>query len=164
MHGGVSAMGLENIFAVAQISTSGLSAERLRMEVVANNIANANTTRTAGGGPYRRQDVVFSTILNEQIRRGGDLRRGDLRSERQGPLLCGGVEVVGVVDDLSEFPRIFQPGHPDADAEGFLQMPNIAIPLEMVNLLTANRAYEANLKVLQAFRQQAEQALSLLRG
>src|SRR5262249_29141611 len=134
---------------------SGLSAERLRMEVAANNIANANATRTSAGGPYRRQDVVFASVLNEHVR--------GRRHGHPGPSSLG-VEGVGVVDDMSELPRIFQPGHPDADADGFLLMPNVQVPIEMVNLMTANRAYEANLKVMQAFRQQAEQALIILRG
>jgi flagellar basal-body rod protein FlgC len=75
-----------------------------------------------------------------------------------------GVQVVGVVDDPSEFPRVYNPGHPDADAQGFVQMPNVSLPMEMVNLMTASRAYEANLKVLQALRQQMDQVLALLRN
>jgi flagellar basal-body rod protein FlgC len=71
--------------------------------------------------------------------------------------------VDGVIDDPSELPRVYSPGHPDADASGYVTMPNVQLPIEMVNLITANRAYEANLKVLQAFRQQAEQALVLVR-
>jgi len=146
-------MDLPRIFSATDISASGLSAERRRMEVVASNIANANATRTPQGGSYRRQDVVFETVLREH------LRGRHTATER-----FGGVRVLGIVDDLSELPRIFQPGHPDADADGFVTMPNVSMPLEMVNLMTANRGYEANLKVLQAFRQQAEMALSLLRG
>lgn len=125
------------------------------MEVVANNIANAYTTRTAEGGPYRRQEVVFAALLNERLNgRHGPHHRAGL----------GGVQVVGVVNDQSELQRVFNPGHPDADNEGFVLMPNVFLPLEMVDLMTATRAYEANLKVLQAFRQQAEGALVLLRG
>jgi flagellar basal-body rod protein FlgC len=142
---------MDPIFAATNISASGLSAERLRMEVVANNIANANATRSPQGGPYRRQQVVFEAALAEQLR-GGRSGAG------------GGVQVVDIVDDPSELPRIFNPGHPDADAQGFVLMPNVQLPMEMVDLMTANRAYEANLKVLQAFRQQAETALTLLRG
>lgn len=141
---------MSSIFAAANISASGLSAERARMEVVAQNIANASTTRTPGGGPYRRQEVVFSSVLDQQ-------QAGAAPG-------FGGVKVVGIVDDASELPRIYQPGHPDADPEGYVLMPNVQIPMEMVDLMTANRAYEANLKVLQAFRQQAEQTLTLLRG
>ena len=145
-------MAMDQIFAATNISASGLSAERQRMEVVANNIANANATRSPQGGPYRRQQVVFETALAEQLRGG--------RSGAGG----AGVQVVDIVDDPSELPRIFNPGHPDADAQGFVLMPNVQLPMEMVDLMTANRAYEANLKVLQAFRQQAETALTLLRG
>jgi len=143
---------MERIFAATNISASGLSAERTRMEVVAQNIANANTTRMPDGGPYRRQQVVFSSLLNNQLAGPG------------GQSGLGGVQVVGIVNDPTEMPRIHQPGHPDADANGFVVLPNVQIPMEMVDLMTANRAYEANLKVLQAFRQQAEQSLSLLRG
>jgi flagellar basal-body rod protein FlgC len=144
---------LDRLLIATDISASGLSAERLRMEVVAQNIANAHSTRTPQGGPYRRQDVVFETVLHEQL-------HGRCRRMLEG----GGVHVVGVIDDPSELPRVYSPGHPDADPEGFVIMPNVQLPIEMVNLMTANRAYEANLKVLQAFRQQAEQALTLLRG
>jgi flagellar basal-body rod protein FlgC len=140
-------MSFENILGAANISSSGLSAERLRMEVVANNIANAYSTRTPGGGPFRRQDVVFSAVL--------DRRLGSSKGANQ----LGGVCAVDIVDDMSELPRVYNPGHPDADANGFVVMPNVQMANEMVNLMTANRAYEANLKVLQAFRQQAEQAL-----
>src|SRR5437764_4999589 len=87
------------------ISSSGMSAERLRMEVVANNIANAMSTRTPGGGPYRRQDVVFATVLGDHVGHGN------------GEPQLGGVQAVGVVDDPSEFIKIYQPGHPDADRE-----------------------------------------------
>jgi flagellar basal-body rod protein FlgC len=146
-------MAFDDLLAVTNISSSGLSAERLRMEVVANNIANAYTTRTANGGPFRRQDVVFATVLNEHVRGG-----------KQASTAFGGVQAVEVIDDPSEFPRIYSPGHPDADAEGYLQMPNVRLPVEMVNLITASRAYEANLRVLQFFRQMAEQTLTLSRG
>jgi flagellar basal-body rod protein FlgC len=145
-------MSLDSVFAATNISASGLSAERTRMEVVANNIANAYATRTPQGGPYRRQTVVFESLLNNALR------------GRQGSAAGAGVRVADVVGDPSELPRVFNPGHPDADEQGFVQMPNVQMPLEMVDLMTANRAYEANLKVLQAFRQQAEMALSLLRG
>lgn len=140
-------MNFDRMLSATNISASGLSAERLRMEVVANNIANAFSTRGPGGGPFRRQDVVFAAVLNDFVDTG----------------LGGGVQVVGVVDDLSEMPRVHNPGHPDADGDGFVVMPNVFIPIEMVNLITANRAYEANLKVLQAFRQQIDQALILIR-
>ena len=148
-------MAFDDFLSATNISASGLSAERTRMEVVANNIANAYSTRSVNGGPYRRKEVVFSTVLDERMRPGqssGGSRGG-----------LGGVRVDGVVDDNSEFIKQYNPGHPDADKEGFVLMPNIRLPVEMVNLITASRAYEANLKVLQSFRQTAEQALALAR-
>ena len=146
-------MSFDALLSGGNISASGLSAERMRMEVIANNIANAMSTRSAGGGgPFRRQEILFESIMNEQT----------LGTRHAKPDL-GGVRVVGVVDDPSELPRIYDPGHPDADDRGFVTMPNVFLPIEMVNLMTASRAYEANLKVLQTLRQQLEQTLSLLR-
>jgi len=145
-------MGFESMFGATNVSASGMSAERLRMEVVANNIANANSTRTPQGGPYRRQDVVFSSVLNQRLRGGN------------GGAQLGGVQVTDVVDDMSELPLVYNPGHPDANAQGFVAMPNVQLAKEMVNLMMANRGYEANLKVMQAFRQQAEQILAIGRS
>lgn len=144
-------MPFNTLFAAGAISGTGMSAERFRMEVIANNIANANSTRSANGGPFRRQDVVFAEVLGGQLRPAG------------APAL-GGVEATEVVEDPTELPRVYNPGHPDADAEGFVRMPNVQLPIEMVNLLTASRAYEANLRAAQTFRQMNEQALTLLRG
>lgn len=144
-------MSFDDLLSGCNICTTGLSAERLRMEVVASNIANAQTTRGPNGGPYRRQQVLFEATLNNR-----------LRAAAGGPALLG-VNVVGVHDDPTELPRVYQPGHPDADMQGFVTMPNVSLPIEMVNLMTANRAYEANLKVLQAIRRQMEQVVGLLR-
>jgi flagellar basal-body rod protein FlgC len=146
-------MSFDQIMGAANISASGLTAERVRMEVVANNIANAFSTRSASGGPFRRQDVLFGAVLDKQLR-GGRGGQGNLN----------GVQVLGIINDSSDFPVILNPGHPDANGDGYVAMPNVSLPIEMVNLITANRAYEANLKVLQAFRQQADQILSILRG
>jgi flagellar basal-body rod protein FlgC len=138
-----------NLFAASAISGTGLSAERYRMEVIANNIANAHSTKSANGGPYRRQEVVFTEALGRAT--GG-----------HPPL--GGVEVVELVEDPTELPLVYMPGHPEADADGMVRMPNVNLPLEMVNLLTASRAYEANLRAAQTFRTLNEQALILIRG
>jgi flagellar basal-body rod protein FlgC len=145
-------MAFDQLLVGGNISASGLMAERLRMEVIANNIANAMSTRSPDGGPYRRQDVLFETVMNEQT----------LGNPGVTPDM-GGVRVAGIVADNSELPRIHDPGHPDADDSGFVTMPNVFLPIEMVNLMTASRAYEANLKVLQTLRQQLEQTLTLLR-
>ncbi|MCS6866423.1 MAG: flagellar basal body rod protein FlgC [Gemmataceae bacterium] len=144
-------MPFQDVLGAGAISASGLAAERLRMEVIANNIANANSTRSANGGPYRRQDVVFAEVLDDSLRPLG------LPAFR-------GVQAVALIEDPSELPRIYLPGHPDADANGFVAMPNVQLPIEMVNLVTAARAYEANLRTAQTFRQMNEQALVLLRG
>lgn len=146
-------MAFDDLLVAGNISASGMTAERRRMEVIANNIANAMSTNSPGGGPFRRQDVLFEAIMNEQVN-GSDPTRSTL----------GGVRVVDVVDDPSELPRIHDPGHPDADEDGFVSMPNVFLPIEMVNLMTATRSYEANLKVLQTLRQQLEQTLTLLRN
>lgn len=143
-------MSFDSAFGALNIAASGLSAERLRMEVVANNIANASATRTPEGGPYRRRDVVFETVL-DGVQSNGDQK-------------LGGVRVAGLVADPSELPRVFQPGHPDADGEGFVSMPNVQLPVEMVNLITASRAYEANLRVAQSFLELSQSALALTRG
>jgi len=149
-------MGFDATFNAFNISASGLTAERLRMEVVANNIANASVTRTPEGGPYRRKDVVFETAL---------ARSGQLQSGQQSSSGLGGVDVVGVIEDSSEMPRVFNPNHPDADpADGFVTMPNVSLPIEMVNLITATRAYEANLKAAQAFTDMSQQAIGILKG
>lgn len=143
-------MSFDTSLGTLNIAASGLSAERTRMEVVAHNIANAAVTRTPEGGPYRRQDVAFETVL------AGVEANGDPR--------LGGVRVAGLVADMSELPRVFNPGHPDADADGFVTMPNVSLPVEMVNLITASRAYEANLRVAQSFLELSQSALALTRG
>jgi flagellar basal-body rod protein FlgC len=141
-----------NLFAGALISASGMSAERLRMEVVANNIANANSTRSAEGGPYRRQHLVFASALNDA-------------SGKETVAGLKGVEIIGTATDQSEFPLVYNPGHPDADPEtGLLAMPNVKLPHEMVDLITASRSYEANLKALTSYKQMVENTLRLLRG
>lgn len=142
-------MVFRNTFSAAEIAATGLRAERIRMEVSAMNLANAHATRTPQGGPYRRQQPVFAAAMQSAA--------GRLRS-------LGGVEVAGVEPDESPFPRLYEPGHPDADGEGFVELPNVSLPLEMVDLLTASRSYEANLKSLETFRKMVEQTLDLIRS
>jgi flagellar basal-body rod protein FlgC len=137
-------------FSATDISASGLAAERLRMEVVASNLANAQTTRTPEGGPYRRREVVFGAVYEAARDRGSDA-----------PI--GGVEVLGVRDDMSALPMVYRPGHPDANAAGMVFMPNVNPATEMVDMITANRSYEANLTALRSFRDMTENILTLLR-
>lgn len=147
-------MSMKSILSGMEISSSGLASERLRMEVAANNIANIHSTRTPEGGPYQRQTVTFASAMRQQMLQPNGAVEGTLR----------GVEVIGINSDPTPGPQIHDPGHPDADAEGFVRMPNVNLSHEMVDMMTASRAYEANLKAMETFRQMAEQSLSLLRG
>lgn len=133
------------------ISASGLAAERLRMEITANNIANAGTTMTETGDPYRRQMVVFESVMEQAARSNGKHR-------------YHGVEVTGIDGDMSDFPEIYNPGHPHANEEGLVRLSNVKIPEEMVDLITASRAYEANTRAISTFKEMIEQTLSLLQG
>jgi flagellar basal-body rod protein FlgC len=138
-------MGLDGIFSGTQVSVSGLRAERLRMEVVAQNIANAEVTRAGPSGePYRRQVVLFAQALGQA--------RGKLPD---------GVRVQGVVQEKTPFQLVYRPGHPDADEKGYLALPNVNLPFEMVDLATSARAYEANLAAIRAWKEISEHALSI---
>lgn len=147
-------MGFEDTLAVINIAATGMSAERMRMEVVANNIANAASTRTANGGPFRRQDLVFSAVMGEAQAASGP----------RGTPHLGGVRVVDTVEDPSEPILQYEPGHPDADANGMVKYPNVRLPVEMTNLITASRAYEANVRVATTWKQMMEQSFVLIRG
>jgi flagellar basal-body rod protein FlgC len=149
-------MGFGNLFSSTGISGSALAAERLRMEVAANNIANANSTRSLEGGAYRRQQVIFEAAMEHAL-------GGEPSGRASSATGLAGVRVVGIEADQSPLHKVHNPGHPDADENGYVEMPNVTMPREMIDLITASRAYEANLKSLQTFRQMAEQALSLMR-
>ncbi len=135
----------------SQLTASALNAEKLRMQIIAQNIANANTTQTASGEPYRRQLVAFESVLN----RSTGLEPSDPASHLQG------VRVSGVFDDLSEFKRIYNPDHPHADESGFVALPNVETAMEMVDMIASSRSYEANLAVMKTSRQLAKQAMSI---
>ena len=141
---------------VFDVSASGLAAERLRMDVIAENLANANTTRTAAGGPYRRKVVVFAPQEPEPV--FSSILRKELSSKGRG------VKVERIAEDQSPFRQVYDPGHPDANAEGMVTLPNVNTVLEMVDLIAATRAYEANLAALNTARTMASQALELGRG
>ena len=132
------------------ISASGLSAERLRLDLVAHNLANINTTRTPRGGPYRRKMPVFAEKLREA-----------LSLPSPGDVPGRGVMVAAVVEDASPPRRVYDPQHPDADPQGYVAVPNIDVVSEMIDLLTATRAYEANLTVLNAAKSMALKTLEL---
>jgi len=136
-------------FRPLSVSASGLYAERRRLDIIAQNIANAQTTRTPDGGPYRRQMVVFETELE--------------KAARAGEPDVAGVRVSGVEDDRAPFERIYRPGHPDADDQGYVLMPNVSLPMEMVDLISAQRGYDANLRAARAYKQMADRSFDLLR-
>lgn len=144
------------VFSTIDISASGLTAERMRMDVVANNIANVNTTRTAEGGPYRRQVAVFEPRQEEaqfMLPFSADAQRRQATGE--------GVRVVAVTTDGSGPRRVYDPGHPDADAQGYVSMPNITLVNEMVDMISATRAYEANISAIDSAKSIAQQALAI---
>ena len=144
-----------SLFGGMRISASALSVERLRMNVIAENIANAETTRTVEGGPYRRKQVIVAQAAggDEPDRSVG--RTGDAQTR-------GGVQAVGVVQDQSPDRLLFDPSNPDAKAAGYVRMPNIDLPLEMVDLMTATRAYEVNATAFATQKQTQERTLELL--
>jgi flagellar basal-body rod protein FlgC len=146
------------------IAASGLSAQRTRIETIADNIANAETTRTDDGAPYRRkivdlQEVPFSEALDRQGMAGVPPAAWPPVAGQPAPE--GGVQVQGVVEDLSEGPMVYDPGHPDADENGYVEMPNVSITQEMVSLLEARRLYEANASVFDAVKSMLRRATEL---
>lgn len=147
------------IFDAINISATGLTAQRLRMDVIAKNIANVNTTRTENGLPYRRQVVVF-----EENCRHKTFSQFLSKESRRLFLKEGGVKVKGIEDDRSSFKRTYDPGHPDADEDGYVLMPNVDTVIEMVNMISATRAYEANVTALNAAKGMAQRALEIGRA
>jgi flagellar basal-body rod protein FlgC len=153
------------LFRGLDIATTGLSAQRMRMETIATNIANAETTRGPDGQPYKRRMVQLEAAtalgappsypplpLDQQ-------KDGVAAPDPSAPL--GGVQVVGISEDQSEGPLVYDPGHPDANAQGYVRYPNVRITDEMVDLMEARRVYEANATVFQAAKQLLRRALDI---
>jgi len=128
-------------------TASALNAQKTRLDIVAQNIANAQTTKTAEGGPYKRQVVTFQAELAQKM------------AGRSGS--TNGVKVVGISVDPTPGQKIYDPKHPDADAQGMVTMPNVNVSREMVDLITASRTYEANLSVVKAARQMAQRTIEM---
>ncbi|MBP7690315.1 MAG: flagellar basal body rod protein FlgC [Anaerolineales bacterium] len=146
-----------------KIGASALSAQRLRLDVIANNVANAETTRTADGGAYKREDVVFTTQgKDNSFLPALVLARRNPELKDQLPIQ--GVAVRQIVTDDQPGPRVYDPTHPDADAEGFVTYPNVNIVTEMTNMLSATRSYEAGLAIVDAAKRMALRALDIGRG
>lgn len=134
------------------ISGSGMTAQKYRMEIVAQNLANANTTRTAEGGPYRRKLVVLSEV-------GGQSSFASaLRSAGEA---SGGVKVTEVVDDTDDFKMEYDPTHPDADENGYVSLPNVDTMEEMVDMMSASRLFESNVMAFNAMKSMATKALEI---
>lgn len=142
-----------NLFTAMEVSASGLTAERVRMNALASNLANARTTRTAEGGPYKRIDPVFQAVpIQERL---VEVQRGETRP---GVYM---VEVPYIRQDQTAPQLIYDPQHPDADQRGFVELPNVNVVEEMVNLITASRSYEAGVTVMQTLKGMAQSALSI---
>jgi flagellar basal-body rod protein FlgC len=146
---------ISGIFAPFSISASALTAERLRMDVISNNIANANTTRTIEGGPYIRQRVVFAPRFD------GTPAFGPLIPTMTPEGLPVGVRVTAIQKDPSPPRMVYDPGHPDANTEGYVAYPNVNVVNEMVDMISASRAYEANITAFNATKSMALQALTI---
>ena len=139
-----------NILTGIDTTSAALNAERIRMDVVSQNIANVNTTRGLNGKPYERQQVVFEAVLRDQL------------NAPTTPGASAQMVHVAKVENAHRPPRlVHQPGHPDADANGMVAMPNINIHEEMVDLMAASRSFEANLSVVKTARAMAMQTLSI---
>ncbi len=145
------------------ISASGLTANRLNMDIIANNIANANTSRTPEGGPYRREISVFTPMAMSQSS-FSNLVNSLANGANQGGELLGstptGVQVSGIVQDMSPFKVVYDPSNPDA-VKGYVQMPNVDVSQEMVDMISASRAYEANVTSFDAAKQMNLDALAI---
>lgn len=128
---------------VLDVSATAMTANRFWLERISNNMANATTTRTAEGGPYAREIPVFQEIL---------------AAETGEP---GGVQATGVMKDQTPFPRVYNPGHPDADPQGFVTMPNVNVINEMVDMIAASRTYEANITVSNAAKNMMNKAIEI---
>jgi flagellar basal-body rod protein FlgC len=137
---------VSGLFGQLDISASGMAAERLRMDVTSANLANADTTRGPDGRPYRRQEVVLQA--------GGNGSFGDV---------LAGVQVAAIVPDEAPGRRVYDPGHPDADAQGYVTLPNVNTVTEMTDLITESRGYEADTKALEAAKAMYTKTLELLR-
>jgi len=137
---------MSSLIGAINASASALDAQRARMEVAVSNLANAESTRGPDGQPYRRREVVLETAAATGL---------------SGQIEAAGVKVAAVVEDQAPFRRRYEPSHPDADADGFVSVPNVDVPEEMVDMLGAARAYQANLTAIGLIRDTVQKALEL---
>ncbi len=141
-------MDIEKAFA---ISASGLNAQKRRLEVIASNLANVESTRTKEGGPYQRKDVIFATTPVEAA----------LEEPTEFAQIYQGVKISKITRDLTPLKKVFEPQHPDADVDGYVLYPNVNGVTEMVNMLSALRSYDANVTALDASKNMAMKALEI---
>lgn len=143
------------------ISASGLSAERVRLDIAAENIANANTTRTEAGGAYQRKLVSFESYgtdsFQDALKRASGRRSGITNKEAQGV----GVRVSAITTDDREMKRVYEPDNPDADEDGYVEYPNVDVLKETVDSMSATRSYEANVTALNAMKTMAQKAMEI---
>jgi flagellar basal-body rod protein FlgC len=138
---------MSTLLSAISASASALDAQRARMEVAVSNLANAESTRSENGEPYRRREIVLEAF--------------PVNGEVSGDVQAAGVRVAAVLQDQSDFRRRYDPGHADADANGFVATPNVDVPEEMVDMLGAARAYQANLTAIGLIRDTIQKALEL---
>lgn len=148
------------MFNAIDIAASGMTAERLRLDVVSNNLANVNTTRTEKGTPYRRQIVVFEPRENFESVLQSNLSK-EQAAEAKINQVGQGVRAQAIIEDQSPFRAVYEPGHPDADAQGYVLMPNVNAVAEMIDMLSASKAYEANVAAVNAAKSMALKALDI---
>lgn len=135
------------------ISASGLTAQRMRLDVISENISNIDTTRTESGEPYRRKLVVFQAIDGKNF---SSILKGKMRYQ-----MPGGVKVTQIVEDQTPLKSVYNPEHPDADENGYVQMPNVDLLKETVDSMAASRAYDANISAFNAMKNMATKALDI---
>ena len=148
------------MYSSIEVSASGLSAERLAMDVIANNLANVNTTRTPEGGAFKRQLVIFAQKQSETVPASMD----PLNTESDPGMSRDGVQAVGIMNDPGPDRLVYDPTHPDADTAGYVHMPNIDVVKEMVDMIAASRAYQANVTAISESRNMGNAAMNLLKS
>ena len=148
------------LFDAIDASGSGLSAERLRMDVTSENLANAQTTKGADGQPYRRKEVVLQEIPSGS---GFGAQLTAAIGSKGGSAPAGGVEVAQIAADPTPGKKTYDPGNPDADKQGYVEMPNVDTVTEMVDLIDSSRAYDANVTAMSATKQMFSKTLDLLK-
>ena len=141
-------------FSSLDVSASGMSAQRMRMDLISQNIANANTTKTTDGTPYRRQALLLGTNAKNPF-------SNYLSGTAKDVIGDGRVKIQGVVEDQTDFKRVYEPDNPEADEEGYVLYPNVDIVTEMVDMISASRSYEANVTASTASKNMAMQALNI---